>query len=250
MAKETIDIMVAGGKATAAPPLGPALGPMGVNIKSVVDEINRKTGSFNGMQVPVKVVIDTEHKTFEVSVGTPPASALIKKECNVEKGASNAKLEKVADLRIEQIIKIAKMKEDNLQGKTLKERVKEIAGSCQSIGILIEGKPAHTTIEDINSGIYDAKIASGKTELTAEELKKLDEEKKRLHEEFLQMQAQFEAKAQAVAKEMEGKTSKEIRNKLADMGIPIAIIDKVVPKEAKSAPAAAPGAAAAAPPKK
>lgn len=244
MAKETIDIMIAGGKATAAPPLGPALGPMGVNIKSVVDEINRKTGSFNGMQVPVKVIIDTEHKTFEISVGTPPASALIKKECNLEKAASNAKLEKVADLRIEQIIKISKMKEDNLQGKTMKERVKEIAGSCQSMGILIEGKPAHDAILDIDAGIFDAKIASGKTELTAEELRALDEEKKRLHEEHKQKMAEFEVRANAMLKEMEGKTNKEIRNKMAEIGIPLSIIDKVAPKEAKSAPAAAPGAAA------
>ena len=114
MAKETVEALVEGGKASAAPPLGPALGPMGVNIGQVVAKINEVTASFKGMQVPVKVIIDTDTKEFDVEVGTPPASALIKKEAQVEKGASNPLQEKVADLLIEQIIKIAKMKEGNL----------------------------------------------------------------------------------------------------------------------------------------
>src|SRR3989338_6673129 len=133
MAKQTVDALVPGGKATAAPPLCPALGPLGVNIGQVIVEINKKTSSFKGMQVPVKVIVDTDTKEFTVSVGTPPASALIKQE---------AGLEKVADIKIEQAIKVSKMKQDSLLGKTTKERVKEIIGTCQSMGILVEGKPA------------------------------------------------------------------------------------------------------------
>ena len=106
MAKETIDQLVEGGKATAAPPLGPALGPMGVNIGEVVAEINKKTAEFKGMQVPVKIIVDTETKEFNITVGTPPASALIKKEAKIEKGSGNPKADKIADLLIEQIIKI------------------------------------------------------------------------------------------------------------------------------------------------
>ncbi len=86
MAKETVEALVEGGKATAAPPLGPALGPKGVNIGQVVAEINKKTESFKGMQVPVKVIIDPDTKEFEITVGTPPASSLIKKETGIEKG--------------------------------------------------------------------------------------------------------------------------------------------------------------------
>src|SRR3990167_4780410 len=125
MPKDTIEVLVEGGKATAAPPLGPALGPMGVNIGQVVMEINKKTGSFAGMQVPVKVIIDKDTKTFEITVGTPPASGLIKKEANLEKASGKAKHEMVADVLIEQIIKVAKMKETNTLGKGLKEKVKE-----------------------------------------------------------------------------------------------------------------------------
>src|SRR3989344_1587324 len=132
MATQSVETMVEGGKATAAPPLGPALGPTGVNIGQVVAEINKKTSDMKGMQVPVKVTIDTETKQFTIEIGTPPTSALIKKEAEIEKGSGNPLAEKVADLLIEQIIKIAKVKEDSLSGKDLKARIKEIIGTCQS----------------------------------------------------------------------------------------------------------------------
>jgi len=168
MATQSVDALIEGGKATAAPPLGPALGPMGVNIGQVVQEINKKTESFKGMQVPVKVIIDSDTKDFKITVGTPPASALIKKEAGIEKGAGNPKLDKVADLHIPQIIKIAKMKEDSLLGKTMNEKVLEIIGTCNSMGVLVEGKQASETIQDIKGGKFAKEIASGKTELTAE----------------------------------------------------------------------------------
>ncbi|MBW2994987.1 50S ribosomal protein L11, partial [Candidatus Woesearchaeota archaeon] len=109
MGKETVESLVPGGKATAAPPLGPALGPLKVNIAEIVKAINEKTKEFDGMQVPVKVIVDTDTKAFEIEVGTPPASELILKEAKAEKGAGNPKMDKIADLRVEQIIKVAKM---------------------------------------------------------------------------------------------------------------------------------------------
>ena len=138
MAKQIVETMVEGGKATAAPPLVVALGPTGLNIGQVVMEINKKTADLKGMQVPVKVIFDTATKTFTIEVGTPPAAALIKKEAGIEKGAGNPLTDKVADLKIEQIIKIAKMKEDSLLGATMKSKVKEIVGTCHSMGILVE----------------------------------------------------------------------------------------------------------------
>ena len=126
MTKETVEALIEGGKATAAPPLGPALGPLGVNIGQVVAEINKKTESFRGMQVPVKVEVDSETKEFTISIGTPPAASLIIKEAGIQKGSGNPLTDKVADLKIEQIIKIAKMKEDSLLGNDLKAKVKEI----------------------------------------------------------------------------------------------------------------------------
>ncbi len=137
MATQTVESLVSGGKATAAPPLGPALGPLGVNIGQVVADINKKTSMFNGMQVPVKVRVDMDTKKFEISVGTPPASSLILKEAGVEKGSGNPKTDKVADVVIEQIIKIAKMKEESMLSKSLKASVKTVIGSCNSSGILL-----------------------------------------------------------------------------------------------------------------
>lgn len=231
MAKETVEVLISGGKASAAPPLGPQLGPIGVNIGQVVAEINKKTESFKGMQVPVKVIVDSDTKEFDIEIGTPPAAALIKKEAGVDKGASNPVTEKVADLKIEQILKIAKMKESNLLGKDNFSMVKEIIGTCQSMGILVEGKPAHETIEDINNGAFAEKIKSGKTELSAEELKALEEEKKRLQEEMEARRAEFEAEGKKILAEMQGKENKAIRAKLAEAGIPDPIINELAPVE-------------------
>lgn len=158
MAKESVDVMVNGGKATAAPPLGPALGPLGVNIGQVVGEINNKTKDYAGMQVPVKVTVDTETKTFEISIGTPPASALIKQEAGIKSGAANPLTDNVADLTVNQVIKVAGMKADALLGKNLKMQVKEIAGTCNAMGVYIDGKKGIDFIAAVNAGEYDDKL--------------------------------------------------------------------------------------------
>ena len=243
MAKETVESLVEGGKATAAPPLGPALGPKGVNIGEVVAEINKKTEAFKGMQVPVKVIIDPDRKEFEIEVGTPPASSLIKKEAGVEKGSGNPKEEKVADLLVEQIIKIAKMKEGSLLGVSLKEKVKEIIGTCNSMGILVEGVPAVEAIKLVNQGKFDEEIKTEKTELSAEEKKKLEEEKKKLAADIEKRRAEYEQLAKEIIETMKGKERGEIRGKLKESKIPAAIIDELLPAEEAAAGAPAEGEA-------
>jgi len=158
MAKETVDALIVGGKASAAPPLGPALGPKGVNIGQVVAEINKKTADFAGMQVPVKVHIDTDTKAFEIELGTPPASALIKQELNIKKASGNPKKDFVGDLSLEQIKKIARMKDGAVTGKNQKMRAKEIIGTCQSMGVTIAGKKAVAMIAAINAGEFDSEF--------------------------------------------------------------------------------------------
>ena len=250
MANQEIKVLVEGGKATAAPPLGPALGPMGVNIGQVVAEINKKTAPFKGMQVPVKVTVDSNTKKFEISIGTPPASGLIKKEAGIEKGSSNPKEDKIADILIEQIIKIAKMKEDNLLGKTLKERVKEIVGTCNSMGVLVEGKPAVETIQDINAGKFDKEIKEEKTELTAEEKAKLEEERQKLEAEMKERKAELERVAKEVITSMAGKERGAIKAKLKEAKIPDAMIKELLPVEGVAAEAAPAAGAPAAEEKK
>jgi large subunit ribosomal protein L11 len=232
MAKETVEALIEGGKATAAPPLGPALGPKGVNIGKVIAEINKKTDAFKGMQVPVKVIIDTVTKDFSIEIGTPPAASLIKKEAKLDKASGKPNTEYVADLLIEQIIKIAKMKESSLLGKTLKQKVKEVIGTCNSMGVMVEGKPAVQAIKMVNEGKFDQEIKEEKTEVSAEELKRMEEEKKRLQAELAQKHAELDAKAQAILKEMEGKERPLIKARLIEAGIPDDMIAKLLPVEA------------------
>ena len=246
MPKEKIKSLIEGGKATAAPPLGPALGPLGVNIGQVVAKINEKTQAFKGMQVPVEVIVDTDTKEFEIAVGTPPASALILKEAGVEKGAGNPLTDKVADILIEQTIKIAKMKENDLLGRDLKSKVKEVIGTCNSMGILVEGIPAKEAIQLVDQGKFDKEIAEEKTELSVEEKKQLEEERKKLKEELEQRRAELETKAKEIIAGMEGQERSKIKAKLVEDKIPNEIIEQLLPAE-EAAPAA--GEAAAAPKK-
>jgi large subunit ribosomal protein L11 len=235
MAKDTVEVLISGGKATAAPPLGPALGPKGVNIGQVIAEINKKTASFAGMQVPVKVIIDTDTKAFEIKIGTPPASGLIKKEAGITKASGSPKKDLVADLKIEQLIKIAGMKEDALLGNDTKARVKEIAGTCRSMGIMVEEKRVAEFIKEVNEGKYDKEIESGKTELTAEELKEIEEKKKELAEKHKAMHDKYAAAAKEIIAKNKGKENKTIRKFLHDAEIPEEIINELAPEE-KEAP--------------
>ena len=156
MATETVEVLIEGGKATAAPPLGPALGPTGINIGQVVADINKKTQDFKGMQVPVKVEINKDTKEYTISIGTPPASQLIKKESGAAKGSGTPHETIVANLSMEQVLKITRMKEDALLGKSLKEKAREIIGTCQSMGITIEGKKIPVILKEVESGKYDS----------------------------------------------------------------------------------------------
>ena len=155
---EVVEVLVAGGKATAGPPIGPALGPLGINVKAVVDEINKRTGSFNGMQVPVKIEVD-DKKNFTVTVGIPPTTALIKKEANIEKGSAEPSTIVVGNLPLEAAVSIARMKKDDMLSYDLKTAVKEVVGTCVSMGVTVDGKKPKEVIADINAGVYDKVLA-------------------------------------------------------------------------------------------
>jgi large subunit ribosomal protein L11 len=155
-AKKTVEALVAGGQATAGPPLGPALGPLGVNVLAIVNKINEVTKDYAGMKVPVKVIVDPETKEFEVTVGTPTASALIVSELKVEKGSGSPKAQKVGDLTMEQLVKIAKMKRVQLLASDTKRAAKEILGTCVSMGVTVEGKDPREVQKEIDEGKHNA----------------------------------------------------------------------------------------------
>jgi large subunit ribosomal protein L11 len=156
---ETLDVLVDGGKATAGPPLGPALGPMGMNIMEIVKAINEKTKSFEGMKVPVKLTIDTKTKTYTIEIGTPGTSALILKELGAEKGSGEAGKTRIGNLTLAQAVKIANMKTDTMQARDLKARVLEVIGTCVSMGVTVDGKSPKDVTAEIRAGKHDKLLA-------------------------------------------------------------------------------------------
>ena len=159
--KKVVELLISGGQATAGPPLGPALGPLGINIMAVVTKINELTHDYAGMKVPVKVAVDVENKTFEVIVGTPTASALIVSELKIEKGSGTPNTVKVGDLTMEQVVRIAKIKRSELLAQTLKSAAKEMLGTCVSIGVTVEGKDPREVQKEIDEGKYEELFGKG-----------------------------------------------------------------------------------------
>ena len=147
-----VEALVPGGKASAGPPLGPALGPLGVNVAQVVAKINEQTKDLNGMQVPVKVIVKSRTE-FEIEVGTPPTSALIIKEMGIEKGTGDRNT--VGNITMEQVLKIANIKKKGLLSKTLKNAASEVIGTAGSVGATIDGMQSKEAQLAVASGKYD-----------------------------------------------------------------------------------------------
>jgi len=161
MSKEKIDVMVKGGEATPAPPIGPALSPLKVNVGEIVAAINEKTKTFKGMDVPVKIIVDTETKKYEIVVGTPPVTSLLKKEMGAQKlatvGEDNIR-KPAGNISFDKIVVIARGKEDAIMGKDFMQKVKQVVGTCVSAGVTIDGKSPKDILKDINEGKYDSVI--------------------------------------------------------------------------------------------
>ena len=156
--KKTISTLIEGGSASAGPPLGPELGPLPTNVGDVVAKINEETKDFDGMEVPVDVIVDEETGDFEIEVGKPPAAALIKDELGIESGSGEPNKNKVADMSFEQTCKVARMKASDLQAMDLRGAVKEILGTAQSMGITIEGEDAYDVQQRIDDGDFDGQL--------------------------------------------------------------------------------------------
>jgi len=202
MAKESIEVMVEGGKASAGPPLGPALGPLKVNIPNVVAKINEKTKDLAGMKVPVKIMVDTETREFEVEVGSPPIAALVKKELTLEKGSEEPGKKRVGDLTEEQAKKIAKQK----FGSDSESFLNQVKGTCRSMGITI-GEGAVTEeetkkYEEMKQAEEAEKAAKEVAEVPAESVEEKPEEVK---EEEAKEEPKPEAEKKEEKKEKEKK---------------------------------------------
>jgi len=122
---------------------------------AIVNEINEKTKDFAGMRVPVKVFVDVETKRFRVEVGTPTTAALIVKELRLTKGSHQPAKEIVGDLPMRVAIKIAIIKKKALRTMDIKKAVKQVIGTCQSMGVTVDGKSPKEVQKAIDEGVYD-----------------------------------------------------------------------------------------------
>jgi large subunit ribosomal protein L11 len=156
LAKKVIDALVNGGQATAGPPLGPALGPLGVNVVAIVNGINELTKDYAGMKVPVKIIVETETKEYEIEVGTPTTSALIVSALKIQKGSGNPKEEKVGDLTMTALVDIVKKKRQQMLAISAKTAAKEVLGSCVSMGVTVEGRDPREIQAEIDEGKFDS----------------------------------------------------------------------------------------------
>lgn len=155
MPEKSLKVLIPGGKATAGPPLGPALGPMGLNVVQVVDKINEATSEFMGMRVPVEVFVDTDTKKFRVEVGTPTLGALLAREISKEKGSGTPGKEVIGNISMKQAVMIAKLKMDQMTAKSLRSAVKQVLGTCLSMGVTVEGRNPKEIVGELERGAYD-----------------------------------------------------------------------------------------------
>lgn len=162
--KEVIDLLIEGGKAAPGPTTAPKLSAYKLNIGEIFKQVNDKTKEYSGMKVPVKLIVDKKTHEYEIKVGTPPVSSLIKKEAGIQV-AKITEEEKTAgktstgNLSLEQCVKIAKMKMEDLLARDLKTAVKQVVGAANSItGVLVEGKRPKEIIKEIDEGKFDSRL--------------------------------------------------------------------------------------------
>jgi len=155
---QIISALVTGGQASSGPPLGPALGPMGVNILEVINAINEKTKDFEGMKVPVTVSVFPDTKKWEIEVGIPSAAGLILKEAGIQKGSGTSGTEWVGEVTMDSVVKVAKTKLETSYATSLKSVAKTIVGTCLPLGIKVEGKTPKEITSEINEGKWDEKF--------------------------------------------------------------------------------------------
>ncbi len=132
--KSTIKVQAPGGKATPAPPIGPALGQHGVNIGQFVSQFNDRTREFDGMTIPCVITVYAD-RTFDFVLKSPPAAVLLKKAANIAQGSGEPNTKKVGSVTKAQVEEIAKTKLDDMNSFTVESAMKMVAGTARSMGI-------------------------------------------------------------------------------------------------------------------
>ncbi len=194
-----IKLLVDGGAMKPGPALSQKMGPLGMNMGKIIADINKATSEFSGMKVPITLDINTKTKTYNVIVSTPPVSALLKKEISLEKGSPEPNNIKTGNMAIEHIIKIAKIKEKDMNVNNIQKAISAVLGTCVSLGLLVESKDPREIIREVEKGAYNDLISKGVEEVSSEKLEKLAEDfekVKKLQAAYIQsLEAKKEAKA-------------------------------------------------------
>jgi large subunit ribosomal protein L11 len=157
---EIIELLVEGGKAAPGPSTAPKLSALKLNVGEIFAKINQLTKQFEGMDVPVKIIVDKQTRKYEIEIGLPPTSSLLKKEAGIEIAKiTREEKEKgkkwVGNISFEKVLKVTKMKEKELEGKILKSKVKQVLGTCLSLHLLVDNKDPREVIKEIDQGVYD-----------------------------------------------------------------------------------------------
>lgn len=201
-----VKLLVEGGDMKPGPAISQKLGPMGINIGEVIQQVNDTTKNFKGMKVPVELDVDAKTKQFKIEVSSPPVAEMIKKELEIEKASGDSKKITVGNLAIEQIIKIAETKYSNMLEKDFKSAVKSVVGTCVSLGVLVENKNAKDIEMTIQQGKYDKEIEQRKTDVPEEKKQKLNDYLAKIKDEQeAKIKAEQEAAAEKEAEEAEKK---------------------------------------------
>ncbi len=159
--KDTLDMLVEGGKAAPNANTAPKFSAYKINPGDVFKQINDRTKEYAGMQVPVKVIIDKDTKAYEIVIGIPPTGSLVKKEAGIELAKiteeDKAKGKTVlGDMKMEQALKVAKIKAGSLLAKDLKKALKMVVGTANSVnGMTVEGKRPKDVEKEIDEGKWD-----------------------------------------------------------------------------------------------
>jgi len=197
-----VKLLVEGGEMKPGPALSQKIGPLGMNMNEIISKVNEATQDFKGLKVPVELEIDANTKEFDVNVFSPPVSELIKKEMGLEKGSGEQRVTLSGNLPIERAISIAKTKMPNLLCKDLKAAVKEVIGTCGSLGVLVESRFPALAEKAVDRGRFDKEINQEKTEVS-------DEKKERLAKRLKEIQAKQTALAEEEEEEEGGESSGE-----------------------------------------
>ena len=228
-----VKLIVEGGAMKPGPAVAQQLGPLGINMGKVISDVNTATSGFKGMNVPVELDVDTKTKNYTIKVSSPSVAELIKKELKLEKGSGNAGSTKVGNVALEQLIALAQTKMPDLLAKDLRAAVKLVVGTCVSLGVLVDNKPAKDIEKDIDAGKYDKEITQVITEVSAEKRQSLDKH-------FAQVKAAQE-KAAKVAEE--AKAAEEAAKAAAAAATPAAVATTPAAGTTPAAAAATPAAA-------